>query len=128
VWGTCLCTTERRDVNSLAASVALKTVWHKKSCDGLEPKQSWWVSYDSLKSRRTTMKLATIALASVFAVSSTFALATTQTPHHYTSHKYKSAHSKSGVTHQGTVGMGSGAGSNNKGGLVGGADPGTYKP
>ena len=69
------------------------------------------------------MKLATIALASAFALSSTFALAATS------HHKYKS-----GVrTHQGTVGMGrsmnSGAGgSNNRGGLVGGADPGTYKP
>ena len=76
------------------------------------------------------MKLATIALASVFALSSTFALA--QTSRHYTSHhKYTSGHKyKSGVrTHQGTVGMGRGAGgSNNRGGLVGGADPGTYKP
>jgi len=76
------------------------------------------------------MKLATIALASAFALSTTFALA-------YTSHhKYRS-----GVrTHHGTVGMersmnranqgtvGMGRGSNNKGGLVGGADPGTYKP
>jgi hypothetical protein len=81
------------------------------------------------------MKLATIALASAFALSSTFALAATS--HHK---KYKS-----GVrTHQGTVGMGRsmngtnqgavgmgryGAGNpNDRGGLVGGADPGTYKP
>jgi hypothetical protein len=74
------------------------------------------------------MKLATIALASAFALSSTFALA-------YTSHhKYRSG----ARTHQGTVGMSSGrtsgrstnspASSNNRGGLVGGADPGTYKP
>jgi len=76
------------------------------------------------------MKLTTIALASAFALSSTFALAATS------HHKYKS-----GVrTHQGTVGMarsknrtnqgtvGMGSGSNNRGGLVGGADPGTYKP
>ena len=80
------------------------------------------------------MKLATIALASAFALSSTFALAATS------HHKYKS-----GVrTHQGTVGMGrsmnrtnqgtigmgrdAAGGSNNRGGLVGGADPGTYKP
>ena len=74
------------------------------------------------------MKLATIALASVFALSSTFALA-------YTSHHKH----KSGVrTHQGTVGMSSprtnrgsmnyGGSSNNRGGLVGGTDPGTYKP
>jgi len=79
------------------------------------------------------MKLATIALASAFALSSTFALAATS------HHKYKS-----GVrTHQGTVGMGRsmnrtnqgtvgmgryGDGPNNRGGLVGGSDPGTYKP
>jgi hypothetical protein len=82
---------------------------------------------------RTTMKLATIALASAFALSSTFAIAATS------QHKYKS-----GVrTHQGTVGMGRsmnrtnqgtvgmgryGGSSNSRGGLVGGADPGTYKP
>ena len=80
------------------------------------------------------MKLATIALASVFALSSTFALAATS--HHK---KYKSGVStQQGTvgmgrsmnrTNQGTVGMGRGAGgSNNRGGLVGGADPGTYKP
>ena len=67
------------------------------------------------------MKLATIALASVFALSSTFALAATS------HHKYKS-----GVrTHQGTVGMGRsnyGGSPNNRGGLVGGSDAGTYKP
>jgi hypothetical protein len=76
------------------------------------------------------MKLATIALASVFALSSTFALA--QTRHQSTSqHKYKSASKyKSGVkTNQGTVGMGRyGGSSNDRGGLVGGADPGTYRP
>ena len=86
------------------------------------------------------MKLATIALASVFALSTTFALA--QTRHHYTSHhnyhhKYKSAGYKynSGVRpYQGTVGMGRGShgqyyGSpNNRGGLVGGSDAGTYRP
>jgi hypothetical protein len=80
------------------------------------------------------MKLATIALASAFALSSTFALAGT-TSHH----KYKSsARAHQGTvgmarstnrTNQGTVGMGRGAGgANNRGGLVGGADPGTYKP
>jgi hypothetical protein len=79
------------------------------------------------------MKLATIALASAFALSSTFALAATS------HHKHKS-----GVrTHQGTVGMGRsmnrtnqgavgmgryGGSSNDRGGLVGGSDPGTYKP
>ena len=66
------------------------------------------------------MKLATIALASAFALSSTFALAATS--HHK---KYKSGVS----TQQGTVGMGRGAGgANDRGGLVGGSDPGTYKP
>jgi hypothetical protein len=80
------------------------------------------------------MKLATIALASAFALSSTFALAATS--HHK---KYKSgASTQQGTvgmgrstnrTNQGTVGMGRGAGgANNRGGLVGGADPGTYKP
>jgi hypothetical protein len=81
------------------------------------------------------MKLATLALASLFALSSTFALA------HYTGHKhhhtYKSAGHKynSAVRpYQGTVGMGRGGygqyyGSpNNRGGLVGGSDAGTYRP
>jgi hypothetical protein len=78
------------------------------------------------------MKLTTIALASAFALSSTFALA-------YTNH-----HKSGARTHHGTVGMSSvrmhrgsmnyvrngryGGSSNNRGGLVGGADPGTYKP
>jgi hypothetical protein len=78
------------------------------------------------------MKLATIVLASAFALSSTLALAHS-TSHH---HKYKS-----GVrSHQGTVGMSSTrsygrqgqgryyGGANSGGGLVGGGDPGTYKP
>ena len=45
----------------------------------------------------------------------------------YTSgHRYNT----SARTYQGTVGMGRsyGGSSNNRGGLVGGADPGTYKP
>jgi hypothetical protein len=78
------------------------------------------------------MKLATIALASAFALSSIFAFAATR------HHKYTS-----GVrTHQGTVGMGRsmnrtnqgtglgryGGSSNDRGGLVGGSDPGTYRP
>ena len=79
------------------------------------------------------MKLATIALASVFALSSTFALAT---GYQYTGHhKYKSAshHKYKSASHnrpyQGTVGMGRyGGGPNNRGGLVGGDDAGTYKP
>jgi hypothetical protein len=80
------------------------------------------------------MKLATLALASVFALSSTFALA--QTRHQYPSHhKYKyTSHQKykSAVRpYQGTVGMGRsnyGGGPNNRGGLVGGDDAGTYRP
>jgi hypothetical protein len=78
------------------------------------------------------MKLATIALASVFALSSTFALATgyqsTSHPKYKSAshHKYKSA----ARPYQGT-GMGGstyGGGPNNRGGLVGGDDAGTYKP
>ena len=80
------------------------------------------------------MKLATIALASVFALSSTFALAGTS--HH---NKYKSgARTHQGTvgmgrsmnrTNQGTVGMGRYGGSpNDRGGLVGGSDTGTYRP
>ena len=78
------------------------------------------------------MKLTTLTLASAFALSSTFALAHTN-------------HHRSGVrTHHGAVGMGYarthrgwmnygghgygygyGGGPNNRGGLVGGDDPGT---
>jgi hypothetical protein len=87
------------------------------------------------------MKLATIALASAFVLSSTFALA-------YTTHHYKHRHH--GTTYRGTVGMGHGGygprygGSGQyggsvvgtpqggwtgpRGGLVGGGDPGTYRP
>jgi hypothetical protein len=79
------------------------------------------------------MKLATLVLASVFALSSTIALA--QTRHHYTSHhKYTSGHKYKSAArpYQGTVGMGRsmnyGGGPNNRGGLVGGSDPGTYRP
>jgi hypothetical protein len=78
------------------------------------------------------MKLATIALASAFALSSTFALATTT--HRYKS-GYRTHHGTVGMarstnrTNQGTVGMGRGSGgANSRGGLVGGSDPGTYKP
>jgi hypothetical protein len=79
------------------------------------------------------MKLTTLTLASAFVLSSTFALAYTNPNHH-----------RSGVrTHHGTVGMssartyrgsmnyggyGRAGGPNNRGGLVGGDDPGTYKP
>jgi hypothetical protein len=75
------------------------------------------------------MKLTTIALASVLALSSTFALAYGHI-HHRQYHGYHG--------HHGTVGMSSartsrgsmnhGGGANTKGGLVGGDDPGTYKP
>jgi hypothetical protein len=78
------------------------------------------------------MKLTTLALASALALSSTFALA-------YTNHY------QSGVrTHHGTVGMssarmhrgsmnyyrgyGRAGGANNRGGLVGGGDNGTFRP
>jgi hypothetical protein len=94
------------------------------------------VGYQGFSSNygRNAMKLATIALASAFALSSTFVFAAT-TSHH----KYKAgARTHQGTvgmarstnrTNQGTVGMGRGAGgSNSRGGLVGGADPGTYKP
>jgi hypothetical protein len=75
------------------------------------------------------MKLTTVALAAAFALSSTFAFAGQTSQHKY----------KSGVrTHQGTVGMSSRAqyvrpgrvdsGLPKANGLVGGADPGTYKP
>jgi hypothetical protein len=68
------------------------------------------------------MRLMAIALASAFALSSTYALAATQ------HHKYKS-----GVrTHQGSYARSNygpnynyGGGPNNQGGLVGGDDPGT---
>ena len=84
------------------------------------------------------MKLATIALASAFALSSTLALAQTR-PQHTSQQKYKSGHKyKSGARmNQGTVGMGRynqgglgryGGSSNDRGGLVGGAAPGTYRP
>jgi hypothetical protein len=95
------------------------------------------------------MKLATIALASAFALSSTFAFATSS------HHKYKSgtrSHSagystnygrSSGSYGQYNGGYGRSSGSygqynsgygryygnpNNRGGLVGGDDPGTYRP
>ena len=77
------------------------------------------------------MKLATIALASAFALSSTFALATTR--HHYKGHHYASHHKyqSSRPYHGGMGGGGYGqyyGSPNNRGGLVGGSDAGTYKP
>jgi hypothetical protein len=82
------------------------------------------------------MKLTIIVLAAVLALSSTFALA--YTGHHRTYHHgYHGYHGTVGMgrsmnrTNQGTVGMGRsnyGGSPNNRGGLVGGSDPGTYKP
>jgi hypothetical protein len=77
------------------------------------------------------MKLATIALASAFALSSTFALAATS--HH---HKYKSgARTHQGTVgmssshnHQGTVGMSSSRSGRQGGGSAGGTDSGANKP
>jgi hypothetical protein len=73
------------------------------------------------------MKPATIALAFAFALSSTFALAYTN--HHRTyRHGYHHYH---GTVNHGQYGGSYGryyGSSNSRGGLVGGADPGTYKP
>jgi len=65
---------------------------------------------------RTTVKVATIALAAAFALSSTVALA-------YTNH-HKSGTKK----YHGSYAYSYGGSSNNRGGLVGGADNGTYSP
>jgi hypothetical protein len=76
------------------------------------------------------MKLATIALASAFALSSTVALAY-RPPHHMSGARTHHGMSSAG-THRGSMnsyGRSGRTGSpNNRGGLVGGADPGTYKP
>jgi hypothetical protein len=93
------------------------------------------------------MKLAIIALASAFVLSSTFALATTS--HHHKSKGVKTHQGTVGMSrsmnryNQGTVGMGRsmnyggpgygarpgyGGGPNNLGGLVGGSDSGTFRP
>ncbi|WJR78442.1 hypothetical protein [Bradyrhizobium sp. NP1] len=88
------------------------------------------------------MKLATIALASAFALSSTFALAATK--HHK---KYHGSYARmqpvqpatnygwnnSGWNNSGWNNYNYGSNyyrgnPNNRGGLVGGADPGTYRP
>jgi hypothetical protein len=69
------------------------------------------------------MKILTIVLASTFALSSSFALAST----HHKKHRSGAGMHRS---HYGThhTGRRYGGSSNNRGGLVGGADPGTYKP
>jgi hypothetical protein len=80
------------------------------------------------------MKLTTIVLAAVLALSSTFALADTvhhRTHHHYHHHYYHGTVGMGAMnrTNQGTVGMGrSMYGPNSGGGLVGGSDSGTYRP
>ena len=77
------------------------------------------------------MKLVTIALASAFALSSTFALAGTSHHKHKTGVRSQqgTVGMSSARTHKGSMNTGRyGGGSDNRGGLVGGADPGTYKP
>ena len=76
------------------------------------------------------MKLTTIALAAVFALSSTFAFAgSNQTKSGVKTHKATVTSARTSKapmnSYAGTRGTGS---SNNNGGLVGGADSGTYKP
>lgn len=77
------------------------------------------------------MKLTTIALASAFALSSTFALACTN-HHKYRTHP--AGYSMNHGAHYGGYGQYNGGygryygNPNNRGGLVGGADPGTYRP
>ena len=81
------------------------------------------------------MKLTTLALASAFALSSTFALAYTS-HHKYRSgvRTYSAGHSMNYGRSYGSYGRYYGGygryyGSpNNRGGLVGGSDPGTYRP
>jgi hypothetical protein len=77
------------------------------------------------------MKLTTIALASVLALSSTFALAYTghHRTYHHGYHGYHGTVGMSSARYRGSMSYGRyGGSSNNRGGLVGGADPGTYKP
>jgi hypothetical protein len=76
------------------------------------------------------MKLTTIALASVLALSSTFALAYGHIHHRTYHHGYHGHHGTVGMSSARTSrgSMNSGGGANNRGGLVGGDDPGTYKP
>jgi hypothetical protein len=78
------------------------------------------------------MKLTTLALASAFALSSTFALAYTNPTHHRSG--VRTHHGEFGMsyppTYRGSMyyggyGGGYGGGPNNRGGLVGGDDSGT---
>jgi hypothetical protein len=76
------------------------------------------------------MKLTTIVLAAVLALSSTFALAYTahHRTYHHGNHGYHGSMNSMNRTNH-TVGMGrSMYGPNNGGGLVGGSDSGTYRP
>ena len=75
------------------------------------------------------MKLAIIALASAFVLSSTFALATTTHHKKYKSgaRTYSAGKSMNYNRNQRSYGRYYGN-PNDRGGLVGGADPGTYKP
>jgi hypothetical protein len=78
------------------------------------------------------MKLTTLAVAFAFAFSSTLALAHT-THHKYRSAAYYSGHSMNQGRYYGSYGRYHGSGRyygnpNDRGGLVGGGDPGTYKP
>jgi hypothetical protein len=66
------------------------------------------------------MKLATLALASAFALSSTFAFA-------YTSHHKRTHSAGHSSQYRGSYGQYYGS-PNNRGGLVGGSDAGTYRP
>jgi hypothetical protein len=78
------------------------------------------------------MKLTTIALASVLALSSTFALAYGHIHHRQYHHGYHGYHGTVGMssarTSRGSMNNGGYGGPNNRGGLVGGGDSGTYKP
>jgi hypothetical protein len=78
------------------------------------------------------MKFAIMVLASAFVLSSTFALAHTR--HHKYRSGYSAAHSMSYGRYQGGYGRYQGGyggyygNPNNRGGLVGGSDSGTYRP
>jgi hypothetical protein len=74
------------------------------------------------------MKLATLVLASAFVLSTTFALAYTN-HHKYRSgaRTYSAGHSMNYGRYGGSYGRYYGS-PNNRGGLVGGSDAGTYKP
>jgi hypothetical protein len=77
------------------------------------------------------MKFTTIALASALALSSTFALAYTShhRTYHHGYHGYRgTVGMSSGRTYRGSTGYGAYGNPNNRGGLVGGSDSGTFRP